>query len=134
MSGLSPVLSKFQFDTGSGLTDIVDVISCETDFSRAVLIAKPIGVGYQQAAYGSFALTGTVTILYRKSNHQAITDQIVLASASKSCKVISQTGDEYAGNCKIENLRHQAAQGDFQLATFVFHSDGAWTINGQATV
>jgi len=130
---LSSVLSNFQFDTGSGLATIAEVISCEEDASRTLIETTPIGTGAQTLLYGVFSLTLQIEVAYKRSDHVKLSDQLVLASTAKAAKYIRATGDECTGSGFVSHFRVTSASGQYITASFTFRSSGAWTINGSAT-
>jgi hypothetical protein len=118
---------------GGSLAEIVEVISCSATQERQVADRGVAMKLAEERYYGKHSVSGSLSVVYNKTDQTLIEDQIAGALASIAMQITWESGAVWSGPVKF--TRHTPSYQTNQLvsATIDFVSDGAWIINGRNT-
>jgi hypothetical protein len=105
------------------------VTSANVSVTRTTLPTTALGDSWETNKYGVARVSGSLEVIYDKSDHATLVDQMENASASVAATVTWNTGPEtWTGNVLVTEVNTIAAVDDLVKATISFVGDGTWTI------
>jgi hypothetical protein len=104
------------------------VESSNVTASRTVLPITSLGDSWEKNVYGVARVSGSIEVLYDKSDHAAIVDAMENATGAVACVFTWNTSETWTGNAFITEVSARASTDDLVKATISFVGDGTWTI------
>lgn len=107
---------------------VLFVQSANVTLSRTALPTTALGDSWESNVHGVARVSGSVEVLYDKSDHAAMVDQCENASAALSATITWNTAETWAGSCHITEVNATASVDDLVKATISFVGTGTWTV------
>lgn len=107
---------------------VLFVQSANVTVSRTTLPTTGLGDSWETNVFGVARVSGSVEVLYDKSDHAAMVDQMETASAALSATLTWNTAESWTGSCHISEVNASASVDDLVKATISFVGTGQWTV------
>lgn len=108
---------------------VLFVQSANVTLSRTALPTTALGDSWESNVHGVARVSGSIEVLYDKSDHATLVDQCETASAALSATITWNTGPEtWTGSCHITEVNATASVDDLVKATISFVGTGTWTV------
>ena len=107
---------------------VLFVQSASVTLSRTTLPTTALGDSWETNVHGVARVSGSVEVLYDKSDHATMVDQCENASAALSATITWNTGETWSGSCHISEVNATASVDDLVKATISFVGTGTWTV------
>jgi hypothetical protein len=104
------------------------VTSSNVTVSRTTLPTTSLGDSWEKNLYGVARVSGSIEVLYDKSDHGAIVDAMENATGTVACTFTWNTAETWTGNAFITEVNATASTDDLVKATISFVGDSSWTI------
>lgn len=104
------------------------VQSSNVTVSRTNLPITSLGDSWEKNVYGVAKVSGSVEVLYDKSDHSAIVSAMSGATGVVACTFTWNTGETWTGNAFITEVSASVAVDDLVKATISFVGNDTWTI------
>jgi hypothetical protein len=104
------------------------VTSSNVTVSRTTLPTTSLGDSWEKNLYGVARVSGSIEVLYDKSDHAAIVDAMENATGTVACTFTWNTLETWTGNAFITEVNATASTDDLVKATISFVGDSSWTI------
>jgi len=96
--------------------------------SRTTLPITSLGDGWEKNIYGVARVSGSIDVLYDKSDHSAIVAALSGATGTVACTFTWNTGETWTGDAFITEVSATASTDDLVKATISFVGNNNWTI------
>lgn len=121
----SSQLSTVTFN--SALTVLATSINCTV--SRNTIEIAGLGTDFVSNVFGTARVSGTIDILFDKSDHAALMANLSGAAAAATLTIVWNSGPEtWTGNAIINDFSVTASLDEIVKATVSFTGTGAWTV------
>lgn len=107
---------------------VLFVQSANVTLSRTTLPTTALGDSWETNVHGVARISGSVEVLYDKSDHAAMVDQCETAGSALAATFTWNTAETWAGNVHISEVSATAAVDDLVKATISFVGTGTWTV------
>lgn len=107
---------------------VLFVQSANVTLSRTALPTTALGDSWESNVHGVARVSGSVEVLYDKSDHATMVDQCETASAALSATITWNTAETWTGSCHITEVNATASVDDLVKATISFVGTGTWTV------
>ena len=107
---------------------VLFVQSANVTLSRTALPTTALGDSWESNVHGVARVSGSVEVLYDKSDHATMVDQCENASAALSATITWNTAETWTGSCHITEVNATASVDDLVKATISFVGTGTWTV------
>lgn len=104
------------------------VQSSNVTVSRTTLPTTSLGDGWERNVYGVARVSGSIEVLYDKSDHSAIVAALSGSTGTVACTFTWNTAESWTGNAFITEVSATASTDDLVKATISFVGDNNWTI------
>jgi len=109
-------------------TAVPFVTSANVNVSRTTLPTTALGDSWEKNQYGVARISGTIEVIYDKSDHATMVDQVETAGASTTATFTWNTGETWTGKIMVTEASATAAVDDLIKASITFVGDDSWTV------
>ena len=106
---------------------VLFVQSANVTLSRTTLPTTALGDSWETNVHGVARISGSVEVLYDKSDHAAMVNQCKTAGSALAATFTWNTASAWSGNCHITEVSATASVDDLVKATISFVGTGTWT-------
>lgn len=103
------------------------VTAANVTLSRTVLPTTALGDKWETNVYGVGRISGSVEVMYDKTSHANMVDQVEQASSSVTGTFTWDTGDTWTGQLLVTEAAATVSVDDLVKATISFVGTGTWT-------
>lgn len=110
----------------SVLTVLATSVNCT--LSRNTIEIAGLGSSFVDNVFGTARVSGSIEVLFDKSDHAAFTANTSGAAAAAAMTILWNTGETWSGNAIINEVSVTAGLDDVVKATVSFTGTGTWTV------
>jgi len=109
---------------------VLFVQSANVTASRTLLPTTSLGDNWEFNIQGVGRVSGSIEVLYDKSDHQALSNHVLAASAQNplNMTITWNTGEVWSGNSWVSEVSVTASTDELVKATISFSGNGAWAV------
>jgi hypothetical protein len=104
------------------------VQSASANLSRTTITTTALGDSWETNVYGVARVSGSIEVLFDKSDHSAMTNQCSTAGTSVSATFTWNTAETWTGSLLITEASPNVNVDDLVKASFSFVGTGTWTV------
>jgi len=109
-------------------TAVPFVQSASVTVARTTLPTTALGDTWESNVYGVARVSGTLEVMYDKSDHATLVDQLENATAAVTGTITWNTGETWTGSLLVNDAAATASTDDLVKATISFVGTGTWTV------
>lgn len=103
------------------------ITAANVTISRTALPTTALGDKWETNVYGVGRISGSVEVMYDKTAHANMVDQVEQASSSVTGTFTWDTGDTWTGQLLVTEAAATVSVDDLVKATISFVGTGSWT-------
>ena len=104
------------------------VTSANVTVQRNSVEIAGLGTSWVETQYGTARVSGTIEVLFDKTDHAAFMTQIAGANAAATMTMTWTTAESWSGSALITEVSPSASVDDVVKASISFVGTGVWTL------